>query len=662
MRFWRPSTACESASKQGIDGGGGPQNLLSTAAMDFPINLSSFRPLSLDPSRPLSAQECETLKANIALCRDAIIFFTAVGDAKGLGGHTGGPYDIVPEVLIADGFMRGTGNVVPMYLDEAGHRVAIQYLMSVLNGHMPAERLLHYREAGANLPGHPERHFTPGVTFSSGRLGHMWPYANGIALANRARTVVMFGSDGSQQEGNDAEAARFAVAHGLNIKLIIDDNDVTIAGHPSQYMPGYDVRRTLEGHGMRVDVTDGEDVEALYAHMAELMDQRGPAALIVRRKMAPGVGPIEGSPKGHDVVKAAVAVDYLKARGHDAAANYLGTLSAAKRPSDFRGVSKEAWGKNRVVFGEAVCDQLAKLGEAERARSVVVVDSDLEGSCGLNVIHKQFPEIYISGGIMERANYSAAAGFGMDRDRQGIFATFSAFQEMLISEITMARLNDSRVLAHFSHAGVDDMADNACHFGINNFFAHNGVAENDNTRLYFPADQHQMRAVIAGVFNDPGLRFVFSTRSPVPDILNDQGKLRFGEGYTFVPGKDEIIREGAAGTIVSYGETLFRALDAVERLRDEGIEVGLVAKPTLNVPDEDMLVKVGKSPFVLLVESQNRNTGLGMRYGTWLLERGYSPRYAYMGTTKAGYGGLWEQMTHQELDSVHIQAKVRSLL
>merc|ERR1711916_221884 len=133
---------------------------------------------------------------------------------------------------------------------------------------MPVERLLHYREAGAHLPGHPERDSTPGVAFSSGRLGHLWPYVNGVALANPDRTVVLFGSDGSQQEGNDAEAARLAVAQGLNVKLIIDDNYVTIAGHPSEYLKGFDVRRTLEGHGLRVDSVDGENLDALYTAMS----------------------------------------------------------------------------------------------------------------------------------------------------------------------------------------------------------------------------------------------------------------------------------------------------------------------------------------------------------------------------------------------------------
>ena len=62
---------------------------------------------------------------------------------------------------------------------------------------------------------------------------------------------------------------------------------------------------------------------------------------------------------------------------------------------------------------------------------------------------------------MERGNFSAAAGFGAFKaDRFGVFSTFSAFSEMIISELTMARLNFANVLTHFSHSGVDEMADN----------------------------------------------------------------------------------------------------------------------------------------------------------------------------------------------------------
>jgi transketolase C-terminal domain/subunit len=630
--------------------------------MRFPIDLAAYQHLALDPAAgALSAAQRDVLARNVALCRDVIIFFTAVADAKGLGGHTGGPYDIVPEVMIAEALIRGGAPIVPVHFDEAGHRVAIQYLLSVLRGNMPAERLLHYREAHSGLPGHAERDLTPGVDFSSGRLGHMWPYVNGVAMANPGKAVLLYGSDGSQQEGNDAEAARLAVAKGLNVKVMVDDNDVTIAGHPSEYLRGFDVAKTLAGHGLSVDVGEGENLDQLFVRICRALGTQGPVALVNKRKMAPGVPGIEGSIKGHDVVKVQTAIDYLTARGHEAAVAYLKTVEKPKRPSGFLG-SSSTLGKNREVFGQAVVEVLNGMSAEQRQARVRVIDSDLEGSCGLSHIHKAHPEIYVSGGIMERGNISACAGFGMQPGQQGVFATFAAFLEMVISEISMARLNEANVLCHFSHSGVDDMADNSCHFGINNFFADNGLLEGDKTRLYFPADFHQMRAVVKQVWDDPGLRFVFSTRSETPEILDALGKPLYGPGYTFAPDRDEIVRTGTRGYVVSYGEMLYRALDAVERLRAEGIDVGLINKPTLNVVDEETILRAGETPCVLVVESQNVKSGLGIRFGTWLLERRLSPRYAHLGTHRHGSGGLWEQIAHQGLDSDAIVARLRTLL
>ncbi len=629
--------------------------------MSFPIDLSAFRPVVLDPAAPeLTAEQTSQLHANIQLCRDAIVFFTAVAGARGLGGHTGGAFDIVPEVLIADGLMRHGNHVLPHFFDEAGHRVAIQYLMSVLRGHMPAERLLHYREFDAHLPGHPERDFTPGVTFSSGRLGHLWPYVNGVALAQRDKTVFLFGSDGSQMEGNDAEAARLAVAQGLNVKLIIDDNDVTIAGFPSDYMPGFDVAKTLAGHGLPVDTGDGEDLQALYRRIQQAVATPGPVALINKRKMAVGIEGLEGSNHGHDVIATGLALTYLEARGHHEAVAYLKAAKKDPSPLTYRGSSDETV-KNRALFGTIVSDLIDQIPAAERVQKVMVIDSDLEGSCGLNTIRARHPNVFIRGGIMERGNFSAAAGFGMEPSRQGIFATFSAFLEMLISEITMARLNKANVLAHLSHSGVDDMADNTCHFGINHFFAANGLHEGDTTRLYFPADGGQMQAVLTKIFNDGGLRFVFSTRSAVPSILRTDGTPLYDENYVFTPGRDEVIREGKAGYVVSFGETLYRALDAVETLREQGLDVGLINKPTLNVIDRESLDRIGNTGFCLVAESQNLMTGLGVRFGSWLLHAGHAPRYNHIGTHREGSGGLWRQMGYQGLDSQGIQRAIKQL-
>lgn len=40
----------------------------------------------------------------------------------------------------------------------------------------------------------------------------------------------------------------------------------------------------------------------------------------------------------------------------------------------------------------------------------------------------------------------------------------------------------------------------------------------------------------------------------------------------------KVIRPGTVGTVVSYGDMLYRALDAVTTLRNEGVDVGLVNK------------------------------------------------------------------------------------
>jgi len=631
----------------------------------FPIDLSALKPLKLDPKvDALTPEQVAMLKHNIQLCRDAIVFFTAYAGAKGLSGHTGGAYDTVPEVMIIRAFIAGGAPIVPIFYDEAGHRVATQYLLSVLNGAMPAEKLLHYREYNQGLPGHPEKLLTPGVEFSSGRLGHMWAFCNGVAMANPGKSVIVLGSDGSQMEGDNAEAARLAVGKKLNVKVLVDDNNVTISGHPQSYMDGYDLSRTLSGYGYEVATTMGEDIEALYTALAKVFRNDLPHGLVIKREMAPGIEGAEGSPHAHEVLKVDTAVKYLEKRGTYAAAIEM-LKSAPKHdnsPLTYKGTSGA--GKNRDDFGKIINEILDGMSEADRLASVRVFDCDLAGSQGLHHIAKKHPEVFIQGGIMERGNFSAAAGFGYTKGKQGIFSTFSAFLEMCISEITMSRLNFSNVLAHFSHSGCDDMADNTCHFGINSMYADGGVTPGhgeDPTRLYFPADQHQFAACLKKIYHDPGMRFLFSNRAAVPDLLDEAGK-PFYQGKAFEPGKDDIIRDAkGGGYVVAFGECVYRSLDAVITSQEAGIKVGLVNKATINVYDEAMMKKLAAAPFVLVVEGWNVKTGLGSRFGSELLKRGFKGKYNHIGTNKEGSGGLWQQMGYQGLDPAGIAKAIKAL-
>lgn len=564
--------------------------------------------------------------------------------------------------MILDSFFRGRPDkFVPIFFDEAGHRVGTQYLMSVLRGHMDAKELIYYRCGHKKLPGHPELGLTPGVEFSSGRLGHMWSYVNGVQMAHPEKICIMLGSDGSQQEGDDAEAARLCVAQGLSVKLFVDDNDVTIAGHPSEYLKGYSVTDTLKGHGVPMVVeVNAEDIDALYAAVRKTIVTPGPTAVVCKRKMSPGIEGVEGTCHGHDSLAVKYSTVWLEKHGFPEASKYISSIKKGKEEYTFKGSGKRI--ACRKEFGHVVNGVLAKMSPAERLDRFKAFDCDLEGSTGLNVIGDKYPELYVRGGIMERGNLSAAAGFGMESHRVGMVSTFAAFLEMCISEITMARLNFSNLFAHFTHSGVDDMADNTCHFGINSMFADNGLNDGYQTSIYFPADAHQMKHLVESVLFTKGMQFLFSNRSAIPEILDPSGKPLFGPDYKWTRGKDDIVREGKHGYIVTYGDSTYRAVDAADRLADQGISVGVVVKSCLNVPDEEMLQKLGKAPFVLAVDVFNVKNGLGSRLATWFMERGLHPKFKIIGTHHEGCGGLWEQAVHQGYDPESVMKVVKSLV
>ena len=149
----------------------------------------------------------------------------------------------------------------------------------------------------------------------------------------------------------------------------------------------------------------------------------------------------------------------------------------------------------------------------------------------------------------------------------------------------------------------------------------------------------------------------------MPDILDEAGKPLY-EGKPFEPGKDYAVREPKAGGgyVVAMGETVYRALDAVITLQEKGVNVGLINKPTLNVVDQGMMNTLAAAPFVLVAEGWNVKTGLGSRFGSYLLQAGFKGKFNHIGTHVEGSGGLWQQMGYQGLDSAGIQSAVEALL
>jgi transketolase len=170
--------------------------------------------------------------------------------------------------------------------------------------------------------------------------------------------------------------------------------------------------------------------------------------------MAPGIAGVEGTSNGHDTIATKYSIPYLEARGHVKACAYLKVPTKTSDPHTYKGVNASASDAMRKIVGQTVSDLLVAMDPALRKETMLVIDSDLGGSTNFSQIQKTCPEVFVHSGVMERGNFAAAAGFGMDPTKQGVFSTFAAFLEMLCSEITMARLNRSNVFSHFSHSGV----------------------------------------------------------------------------------------------------------------------------------------------------------------------------------------------------------------
>ncbi len=122
-----------------------------------------------------------------------------------------------------------------------------------------------------------------GVENSAGSLGHGFPYATGIAYANKikkspSRVYVLTG-DGEFCEGTMWESCIFAAAKKLdNLCVIIDDNDSV-----GTMVDMGSFRAKLEAFGFEVFNVDGHDLAALEDVFSKINDANGkPKAVIAR--------------------------------------------------------------------------------------------------------------------------------------------------------------------------------------------------------------------------------------------------------------------------------------------------------------------------------------------------------------------------------------------
>jgi transketolase len=187
------------------------------------------------------------------------------------------------------------------FILSKGHGCLALYVILERHGFITPQDIALFCKPGGILGEHPDCTKVPGIEASTGSLGHGLPFALGIALGLRLRTMnnrlyVLVG-DGECHEGSIWEAAN--VANNLqlgNLCVIVDWN-----GSAAQLMPRDDLPAKWRAFGWETAVIDGHSEAELQAAFrgVKFSPQGSPTAIIAKTIKGKGVPMLEGHGPWH---------------------------------------------------------------------------------------------------------------------------------------------------------------------------------------------------------------------------------------------------------------------------------------------------------------------------------------------------------------------------
>ena len=242
------------------------------------------------------------------------------------------------------------------------------------------------------------------------------------------------------------------------------------------------------------------------------------------------------------------------------------------------------------------------LEAGRRNPKVVAFCADLTGSLKMGDFAKEFPERFFQTGIAEANMTNMAAGMALSGfvPFTGTFAAFATGRVYDQIRQCVAYSNKNVKIAA-SHAGVTLGEDGATHQILEDI----GLMKMlPNMTVIVPCDYNQtMNATIAAAEYEGPVYLRFG-RPKVPNFTPADQKFEIG--------KAQMIQEGKDVTIFACGHLVWKAIEAVEILKEEGISAELINIHTIKPLDVDAVLKsVAKTRCVVTAEEHMRNGGLG---------------------------------------------------
>lgn len=261
----------------------------------------------------------------------------------------------------------------------------------------------------------------------------------------------------------------------------------------------------------------------------------------------------------------------------------------------------------REGYGQA----LVELGA--QYPNMVVLDADLAGATKTGMFEKAYPERFIDCGIAEANMMCIAAGLATCgkipfASSFAMFAAGRAFEQVRNS-IGYPHLN---VKIGASHAGItvgEDGASHQCNEDIALMRSIPGMM------VVNPSDVVEAVAATKAVMEYEGPVYLRFGRAPVP-VINDHAD------YKFELGKGVVLKEGTDVTIVATGILVSAALEAAEKLAEDGVSAEVINIHTIKPLDEEVIIaSAKKTGKVVTAEEHSVIGGLGSAVCECLAEK-----------------------------------------
>jgi transketolase len=233
---------------------------------------------------------------------------------------------------------------------------------------------------------------------------------------------------------------------------------------------------------------------------------------------------------------------------------------------------------------------------------VVALCADLIGSLKMDAFIKEFPERFFQIGIAEANMMGIAAGLtiGGKIPYTGTFANFSTGR--VYDQIRQSiAYSDKNVKICASHAGLTLGEDGATHQILEDI----GMMKMlPGMVVINPCDYNQTKAATIAIADHHGPVYLRFGRPTVPVFTDPDQKFEIGKAW--------MVNEGTDVSIFATGHLVWKAIEAGEKLAEEGIKVEIINIHTIKPLDEEAVLKsVAKTGCVVTAEEHNCYGGLG---------------------------------------------------